>query len=60
MIPNAVKAKFQDLLEDNDQYNEALMRVALETVQYYAGPGVPLEDKDYHLAMSLCCIVKVD
>ena len=52
-VPFSVMDKFHSLLCDDDQFNEAVMRVALETVSYYAG-GEALTDKDYELAYELC------
>ena len=59
MLPHAVVDKFHSYLMDDDQFNEALMKVALQTAQYYAGPGVPLTEEDYQLAMDLCTRVGV-
>ena len=58
-VPYSVVDKFHSLLMDDDNFNEALMRVALEVAQYYAGPGVALTDDDYQLAMDLCTRVSV-
>ena len=44
--------KFISLLENDDQFQEALMRVALDTVQYYNG-GQPIDDDDLALAGEL-------
>ena len=54
MVPNHAIDKFHSLLMDDDQFNEAAMRVALQVAQYYAGPGTALEESDYQLAMELC------
>lgn len=59
MVPNAAIDKFHSLLMDDDQFNEAVMKVALQVASYYAGPGVPLTDEDYQLAMDLCTKVSV-
>ena len=59
MVPNAALDKFHSLLVDDDQFNEAVMKVALEVAQYYAGPGATLDDDDYKLAMDLCNKVSV-
>lgn len=58
MVPNTVIDKFHSLLMDDDMFNEAVMRVALEVVQSYA-PGEALTDKDYDLANELCCRLSV-
>ena len=58
MISNHVIDRFHSHLMDNDQFNEAVMSVALQVVQSYA-PGEPLTDKDYDLAMELCSRVSV-
>ncbi len=58
MVPNAAIDKFHSLLIDDDQFNEAMMRVALEVASYYAG-GEKLTDDDMALAMELCTRVSV-
>jgi len=58
-VPHSAIDKFHSLLMDNDSFNEAMMSVALEVAQYYAGPGVALTDEDYKLAMDLCTRVSV-
>ena len=50
--------KFISLLENDDMFQEALMRVALDTVQYYNG-GQPIDDDDLKLAGELCNLVTV-
>ena len=57
-VPFAVLDTFHSLLMDDDQFQEALMRVALQVVQSY-DPGQPLTDKDYDLANELVCRVSV-
>ena len=59
MIPNAAIDKFHSLLMDDDQFNEACMRVALQVAQSYNAPGQPLDEQDMKLAMDLCCRVSV-
>jgi len=59
MIPNAAIDKFHSLLMDDDQFNEAMMRVALQVAQSYNAPGQPLDEQDMKLAMDLCCRVSV-
>ena len=59
MIPNAAIDKFHSLLMDDDQFNEALMRVALQVAQSYNAPGQPLNEQDMELAMELCVRVSV-
>ena len=50
--------KFISLLENDDMFHEALMRVALDTVQYYNG-GQPIDDDDLKLAGELVNLVTV-
>lgn len=59
MIPNSAIDKFHSLLMDDDQFNEAMMRVALQVAQSYNAPGQPLDDQDLQLAMDLCTRVSV-
>ena len=58
-IPHAAIDRFHSLLMDDDLFNEAMMRCAIEVAQYYAGPGAKLDDEDYQLAQDLCCRVSV-
>ena len=58
MVPNSVLDTFHSLLMDDDEFNEAVMRVALQVVQSYS-PGEPLTDKDYDLANELVCRLSV-
>ena len=53
MVPNSVIEKFQSLLLDDDQFNEAVMRVALEVAQSYLAPGDTLDEEGYSLAYDL-------
>ena len=55
----SVLDKFHEELMDDDQFNEAAMRVALRVAQYYAGPGAKLTEEDYELAMDLCTRLSV-
>ena len=59
MVPNAAIDKFHSLLMDDDEFNEAVMRVALQVASYYAGPEAPLTEEDMALAMELCSRVSV-
>ena len=59
MIPNAAIDKFHSLLMDDDEFNEAMMRVALQVAQSYHGPGEEMDEESYQLAMQLCCRVSV-
>jgi len=59
MVPNAALDKFHSLLMDDDQFNEAMMRVALQVAQSYNAPGQPLDEQDMKLAMDLCTRVSV-
>ena len=58
MVPHAVIDTFHSMLMDDDQFNEAMMRVALQVVQSY-NPGQPLTEEDYDLANELCCRISV-
>ena len=59
MIPNHAIDSFHSLLMDDDQFNEAMMRVALQVVQSYMAPGEVMTDEDYDLANELCCRISV-
>jgi len=59
MIPNHAIDSFHSLLMDDDQFNEAMMRVALQVAQSYMGPGEALDEEAYDLAMELCCRISV-
>ena len=59
MMPAAALDKFHSLLMEDDDFSEAMHRVALQVAQYYAGPGAKLDDQDYQFAMELVCRVGV-
>ena len=59
MIPHAAIDKFHSILMDDDQFNEAMMRVALQVAESYLGPGEDLDEEGMQLAMDLCCRVSV-
>ena len=59
MIPHAVLDTFHSMLMDDDQFNEAMMRVALQVATSYNAPGQEPDQDDYDLAMELCCRVSV-
>ena len=59
MIPNHAIDSFHSKLMDDDQFNEAMMRVALEVAGQYLAPGEELDEEGYELAMQLCCRVSV-
>ena len=59
MVPFRALDKFHSILMDDDNFNESMMRCALEVAQYYAGPGAPLTEEDYALAQDLCSRVSV-
>ena len=59
MIPHHAIDSFHSLLMDDDQFNEAMMRVALQVAQSYLGPGEDMDEELYDLAMELCCRVSV-
>ena len=58
-VPYASIDKFHSLLMDDDQFNEAMMRVALEVAQSYLAPGEKMDDNSYDLAMELCSRIGV-
>ena len=57
-VPFSVLDTFHSLLMDDDQFNEAMMRVALQTAHLY-NPGEALDEQDYDLAMELCTRISV-
>ena len=57
-VPFSVLDTFHSLLMDDDQFNEAMMRVALMTAHLY-NPGEALDEQDYDLANELCTRVSV-
>jgi len=59
MLPHSAMDTFHSLLMDDDQFNEALMRVALQVVKSYYAPGEKLDDDAYDIAGELCCRVSV-
>ena len=59
MIPHAAIDKFHSLLMDDDQFNEAMMRCALEVAAYYQGDGEAPDEESLQLAMDLCTRVSV-
>ena len=59
LIPNSALDSFHSLLMDDDQFNEAMMRVALQVAESYLAPGEELDEEGYDLAMELCCRVSV-
>ena len=58
-VPNHALDTFHALLMDDDQFQKAMMRVALQVAQSYLGAGQPLDVEDYDLAMELCTRVSV-
>ena len=54
-VPNSVLDSFHSLLMDDDQFNEAMMRVALQVAEGHTAD----EEDQYELAMDLCCRVSV-
>ena len=58
-VPNAAIDRFHSLLMDDDLFNEAMMRVALQVAESYLGPGEDLDEEGMQLAMDLCCRVSV-
>ena len=61
-VPASVIDSFHSLLMDDDEFNEAMMRVALQVSEHYhqrPGGGCYEEDNVYDLAMELCTRVCV-
>ena len=60
-IVNHVVDTFHSYLMDDDQFNEAMMRVALQVAEQYCkeAPCVTDEEDVYELAMELCTRVSV-
>ena len=58
MVSHSVIERFHSMLMEDDNFNEAMMRVALEVAQYYQGEG-PLDEESMQLAMELCTRVSV-
>ena len=42
------------MLMDDEQFNDALSRVAMQVVKSYYAPGETLDDDAYDMAMELC------
>ena len=61
-VPASALDSFHSLLMDDDEFNEACMRVALQVAESYLqrpGGGVYDEDQLYDLAMELCTKVTI-
>ena len=58
MVSNQSAERFHKWLMEDEQFNEACMRVALQVAQYYQGEG-PLDEESLQLAMHLCTRVSV-
>ena len=60
-VPASAIDSFHSLLMDDDQFNEAMMRVALDVAQSYCddAPCETDEEDVYELAMELCCRISV-
>ena len=58
-VPYAAIDKFHSLLMDDDCFNEAMMRVAMDVARYYQGGSDPLDEDSMQLAMDLCTRVSV-
>ena len=54
-ISSSVIDSFHSYLMDDDQFNEAMMRVALQIAEEHTAD----EEDQYELAMDLCCRVSV-
>ena len=59
MIPNAAIDRFHSILMEDDQFQEAMMRVALEVAGYYQGGTDPYDEDTMALAMDLVTRVSV-
>ena len=59
MVPNAAIDKFHSMLMDDDEFNEAMMRVALKVAHYYQPGGEPYDEETMALAMELVTRVSV-
>ena len=61
-VPHSAIDSFHSYLMDDDQFNEAMMRIALQVAEgelTAAGKGVYDEEDLYDLAMELCTRVCV-
>ena len=60
-IPASAIDSFHSILMDDDQFNEAMMRVALQVSEEMCknAPCETDEEDVYDLAMQLCCRVSV-
>ena len=58
MVSHSVLDRFHSVLMEDDQFNDSLMRVALEVAQHYQGSG-SLDEESMQLAMDLCTRVSV-
>ena len=61
-VPASVIDSFHSYLMDDDNFNEAMMRVALQvSTEYHQRPGGGVYDEEelYDLAMELCTRVSV-
>ena len=61
-VPHSVVDSFHSYLMDDDQFNEAMMRVALQVATEHMqrpGGGVYDEEDLYDLAMDLCTRISV-
>ena len=58
-VPHSTIDTFHSLLMDDDRFNEAVMRVALQVAASYNAPGQPMTEEDYELANQLCCLISV-
>ena len=58
-VPHSVVDSFHSYLMDDDNFNEAMMRVAMDVARYYQGGSEPLDEDSMQLAMDLCTRVSV-
>lgn len=59
MIPNAAIDRFHSILMEDDQFQEAMMRVALDVAAYYQPGKDPYDEDTMALAMDLVTRVSV-
>ena len=58
-VPASVVDRFHSYLMEDDGFNEAMMRVAMDVARYYQGGTEPLDEDSMDLAMELCTRVSV-
>ena len=53
-VPHAAVERFHSLLMEDDEFNEAMMRCAMDVARYYQGGTDALDEDSMQLAMDLC------